>query len=186
MAPQLIDPGEWYLAARDAQLSDLASVALTESYLRDSARLPISVVRQELRKPDRRPVMIRSALKSTVLNESVALVIDDLQGQDAFLLAQTLVRDEVDDVLHRLLVHPVPEIAAAAALQFDLGEASRLTLPDSWREAWNEAFVNARGDSDDHAWRLGRILRHLVTHDPDLVEKWFDARLSELSSGPYP
>lgn len=186
MAPQLVDPGEWYLAARDAQLQDLASVALTESYLRDSARLPASVVRQELRKPDRRPLMIRSALRSTVLNDSVALVIEDLQGQDAFLLAHTLVRDEVDDVLHRLLVHPVPEIAAAAALQFDLGEAGRPTLPDSWRDAWNKAFVNARGDSDDHAWPLGRILRHLVTHDPDLAEEWFKARLSELSAGPYP
>ncbi|MBB5801244.1 hypothetical protein F4560_001012 [Saccharothrix ecbatanensis] len=186
MAPQLAGPVEWYLRARDADLPHLMQSALAESLSKAASDLPADVLQTELAQPQRRPIVIASVLSNSTLNDTVVSVVDGLQADDARLLSYGHFRDTNKDILYRLLTHPVPEIAAATALQFDPVDGRWMSIPDTWRTAWRNAFLNLRADQgENNGWHINSMLKGLITHDQDLAAEWYERRLSEFAEARY-
>ncbi len=181
MRPHMVDPIRWYEAATRAGSPPLVRAALAQCLEAGHFELPDDALKAGLNDLGLRTSVISAALAQTEVTDAVALVIADLRTEDAWLLDQLFVRDTPDEVLHRLLTHPVPAIAACAALGFAAGQKHGPALPEQWRQEWRTAVRNMRAEElDQHAqWRAGELFEHLAEHDPDLFEQWFAARLDE-------
>ncbi|WP_143608692.1 hypothetical protein [Streptomyces sp. CB03234] len=85
-------------------------------------------------------------------------MIDSMRAEDTAHL-DMLFHREADDVMHRLLVHAEPAIAASAAVSFDMGARHGPTVPPEWQAAWRSA-----------------------EHDADTFEEWFCQRLQDMTA----
>jgi hypothetical protein len=181
MRPHLMDPVRWYEAAARAGSPPLVRAALAQCLEAGDFELPQAALAAGLNDSDLRTSVISAALDQTEVTDGIALVIADLHIEDVWLLDRLFVRDTPDEVLHRLLTHTVPAIAASAALGFAVGQQYGPALPEPWRQKWRTAIRNMRAEElDQHTqWRAGELLGHLAEHDPDLFEQWLTARLDE-------
>jgi hypothetical protein len=106
-----------------------------------------------------------------------------MYAEDAAILTYALPAHSPDDVVYRLLTHPVPAVAAAAALLFGIGDGYGMRLPDEWHGPWQRAIVHLRLDhtGNSMAWRLTAMLGQLVAHEPEVAAEWFARRFAELA-----
>jgi hypothetical protein len=118
-----------------------------------------------------------------VVDQTGELVIDSMRAEDASLL-ETLIRHEPDDVMHRLLIHTIPAIAASAAISFSVGAPHGPALPAEWQTSWRRAMQNLRIDHlpPHNRWRAGNVLAYLAKHDADTFESWFHERLQDMTA----
>ncbi|MFF9364461.1 hypothetical protein [Streptomyces griseoluteus] len=184
MGELITDPAAWYEAAGASGNTLVLGAALRQWLSTHPGSVPLPVLRPALDDASTRPAVISVFLAQDFVDETAEAVISSVTARDAGLL-ETLIRHEPDEVMHQLLVHCDPAIAASAAVSFcGLGAPHGPALPQEWRTVWRSAIEGLRFDdlSEHNRWRAGLVLEHLAQHDPDTFEAWFHRRLSEMSS----
>jgi hypothetical protein len=184
MRSHMADPVAWCRTANDQQVPELLHAAFAQLLDHDPAGLPAEALTRHLHDTALRPAIIATVLARTELDPITRQVIADLDTADAAQLQALLGRQAPDEVLHALLLHPVPAIASAAALSFSIGLPLGPTLPESWHDDWEAAIRTLRVDDLDQGtrWRAEYLLNHLATHNPDLFEQWLTRRFDEMNS----
>lgn len=122
-----------------------------------------------------RATVIMAVLESGQ-SDAVDTVMAALEDRDAYLVERVMWRgdDRPNDVARALLQHPNEAIRGNASLALDpSGRGHVPAVPPDWYDEWATAFeVAPLGDALRNNHRLGEILDHLVSSDPDLVERW--------------
>lgn len=183
MGELMTEPSAWYQAAAASGNIPLLGAALRQWFSTGPGCVPTPVLRSALEDFSTRSMVISTVLARDVVDETGEMVISSLTSADTALL-EMLIRHEPDDVMHRLLVHSVPAIAASAAVSFSgLGAPRGPALPPAWRTVWRAAVEGLCLDdlSQHNQWRAGQALGHLAQHDPDTFEAWFLKRLHEMT-----
>ncbi|WP_338671797.1 hypothetical protein V1460_02260 [Streptomyces sp. SCSIO 30461] len=183
MTPLLSDPSAWYEAAAAAGNPLLLRSALGQWLKTDPTTVPRDILARCLDNPDFRSGVISVVLGRAEIDESAEFVIAAMRKEDVGLLDSLFLHDEPEEVLQRLLLHPIAAIASSAAVSFAIGQRHGPSLPEAWRPAWREAVQHMRvEDLPQHSqWRAGQLLGHLAESDPDLFEAWFTERLDEMT-----
>jgi hypothetical protein len=135
-----------------------------------------------------RPEALRAIThEDSELDDLAHTVIDGLTDDDVPLIGDLWIHESVTPILRELLMHTCTAVRALAAVAF--GEGARghgPALPEELRPAWRTALAGAAPDQlPQHSrWRLGEILKHAVTTDPELCADWFiaNAETSGFSS----
>ncbi|GLF95574.1 hypothetical protein [Streptomyces yaizuensis] len=181
--PHLADPSAWYAAAQVAGSPLMLRAALAQ-WLTTSP----STLTEEILTPLLDDHRFRNGVISTVLargedNQATQFVIKMMGKEDAWIIDSLFIQDEPNQVLHRLLLHPIPTVAASAALTFAIGQPHGPSMPEPWRPAWRRAVQALRPDDlpQQDQWRASQLLSHLADHDPDLLEAWYTERLDEMT-----
>ncbi|MGW1143058.1 hypothetical protein, partial [Streptomyces zhihengii] len=162
MGELMTDPAAWYERAYASGNTLIMSAALQQWLSTVPGSVPLPVLRPALEDASTRPAVVSAVLARDVVDEVGDAVISSLTAADAGLL-EMLIRHGPDEVLHRLLVHQDPVIAASAAVSFSgFGAADGPALPPSWRAVWRGAIENLRLDhlSTHNQWRAGHVLAH--------------------------
>lgn len=125
-----------------------------------------------------RSVALGAALASAPVGPVRDRALQELRPSDADLVGVTVLRREKpDDLMLSLLCHDIPEVRAAAAVQFT-GEhgLKRADLPEAWVPKWRAAMLSARprGHGD---FELASALTELVKEAPAAVEDWYAQQL---------
>jgi hypothetical protein len=131
-----------------------------------------------------RTVALAAALEAAPPGDMQERALRELTSTDARMIVGLVARRELsEEVLFRLLTHPVDEIRATTAMQFKLPDDEHgLSLPEAWTEAWLEGVMlatpaNQRGHGDS---ALVNVMQHLARAEPDTAERWFVARLDAV------
>ncbi|MBT2493725.1 hypothetical protein J7E96_35565 [Streptomyces sp. ISL-96] len=124
MGELMADPAAWYREAAASGCSTLLGIALTQWLTTDPDAVPLAVLCAALDDARTRPAAISAVLARGVVDRTGELVIDSM-GAEATARLDMLFHREADDVMHRLLVHAEPAIAASAAVSFDMGARAR-------------------------------------------------------------
>lgn len=138
--------------------------------------------------PELRPEVLRAITREDDdLDDLARIVIDGLTDNDVPLIGDLWIHESVTPILRELLVHTHTSVRALAAVTLAEGARGRgPALPEELRPAWRTALVGAQPDQlPQHSrWRLGEILKHAVTTDPELCADWFiaNAETSGFSS----
>ncbi|MGW6522124.1 hypothetical protein [Streptomyces sp. NPDC054962] len=187
MVPHLADPAAWHAVAASAGSPLMLRAALTRWLTTSPGTLSSDVLTAALDDPRFRANVLSTVLERGEDDEAAEFVIEAMRAEDAWQLDSLFIQDEPNEVLHRLLLHPVPAIASSAAISFAVGQPHGPRLPGAWRPAWRDAVQHLRpGDLSQHDhWRAGQLLGHLADHDPDLLEAWYIERLDELADRGY-
>lgn len=177
------DPLLWLEEAQKNNCQPLIDATLKRALgeTGDDSRV-VGVIRKALFQPRLRGIVISTVLAGERLSPSCELVLDALSSEDTRLLQFVVLRkDNADPVLRRLLTHPVQAISSITALYFAVGVKHGPPLPSEWLKPWRRAVLQLRANKlEQHdRWRLGQLLRHLATADPDLVEEWYVSLLEE-------
>ncbi|WP_435220567.1 hypothetical protein [Streptomyces sp. Tue6028] len=183
MGELMTDPAAWYEAAGMSGNTLVLGAALQQWLSTLPGSVPVHVLRPALEDASIRPAVVSAFLARDVVDETGEAVVSSLTAADAGLL-EALFRHEPDEVVHRLLVHSDPTIAASAAVSFsDLGTRHGPALPEEWRAVWRSAIEGLRLDHlpEHNRWRAGQVLAHVARHDPDAFESWFCRRLAEMA-----
>lgn len=182
MAPLLTDPSTWYHAAAATGSHLLLRTALGQWLKTSPDTMSPEALTRALDDPRLRPSVIWTVLERGKADQTAEFVVAAMRNEDAWLLDSLFTQQDPNEVLHRLLVHPVPALAANAAVSFAVGQPHGPALPDQWRPAWREAVQHLRGEelAQHNQWRAGRLLEYLAEHDPDLFEAWCTERLDEM------
>lgn len=180
----MTDPAAWYDAAARLGVPALLQAALVASLAAADAQVPDAAVTAALDDPRTRNAVLAAVLRRSTVDDVTELVIGRLTTGDAPFLTRALLRDSVDDILHRLLAHQIPSVAGAAALTFAVGRTLGPALPAEWRSAWTDAVLGIKADElGRRSWsRLAEVLEHLAAHDPDIFEQWFIRRTDEMAA----
>ncbi len=88
--------------------------------------------------------------------------------------------------MHAVLQHPVPAIAATAALCFQMGTDHGMPLPPAWQQEWRNSFLASAEFRDSNSltsFRQAEILKRLATDHPEICVDWFErvAQTEDLS-----
>jgi hypothetical protein len=181
IAEHVTDPREWLDAAIEARSRPLVAPLVTKAHA-DGADIA-DLVMAALAIPDLRASALRAIVQwEGELDDLAHAVVDGLTDDDVPLIGELWVQESVTPMLRELLAHPRPAVRALAAVAF--GEGARghgPALPDELRPAWRVALVGAvPGLLPQHSrWRLGEILKHAVTTDPELCADWLIANAGE-------
>ena len=181
MAPHLAEPAAWFHAAAAASVPSLLTAALTRCLDDPQVRLPDDAVAAVLEDESMRAGVLAGVLRRNRIDDTAEVVLQRLRAADAQQLAWLFARDTADGLLHRLLEHPIPAIAGAAAVSFTFGDRPGPALPDAWQQRWADVVVGTRAeDLASHSrGRLGDLLEDLARRNPDLFTAWFTRRLDE-------
>ncbi|MFH9397323.1 hypothetical protein [Streptomyces sp. NPDC017556] len=179
----MTDPEAWYRAASALECRMLQGVALTQWLTLAPDAIPPSMLQAALEDTRSRPAAISAVLARSVVDRAGETVIASLRAEDVPWLDRLFCR-EADDVMHRLLVHDDPAVAASAAVSFAVGTAHGPALPETWRAAWRSALEGMLIDrlTSHNRWRAGYVLAYVAEHDADTFERWFDRRLQDMSA----
>ncbi|MFF5687334.1 hypothetical protein ACFY73_22070 [Streptomyces albidoflavus] len=179
----MTDPEAWYRAASALECRMLQGVALTQWHTLAPDAIPPSMLQAALEDTRSRPAAISAVLARSVVDRAGETVIASLRAEDVPWLDRLFCR-EADDVMHRLLVHDDPAVAASAAVSFAVGTAHGPALPETWRAAWRSALEGMLIDrlTSHNRWRAGYVLAYVAEHDADTFERWFDRRLQDMSA----
>lgn len=177
------DPIPWFEAAQKNNCQPLIDPTLKHALDGTSENsLIVEIIRKALDQPQLRGNVISTILAGERLSSICESVLDALVLEDTrFLEVVILRKDNADPVLHRLLTHPVQAIASTTALYFAVAVKHGPPLPAEWLTHWRKAVLQLRANElgQSERWRLGQLLRHLATADPDLVEEWYVSLLEE-------
>lgn len=184
MAPNMTDPASWFRLANRDRTFALLHAALQQTLEHDPGSATVEEFTAHLDDSRLRPAIVSVALNRPDLDEFAHRVIITLDTGDVPLLDHYLRLGAPTDVLHLLLSHHNPAIAAAAALAFADAQPHGPVLPEEWKDDWRAAIQDMRvDDMDQHTrWKAERLLKHLATQDPDLLERWFARQLDHQSA----
>ncbi|TDV44199.1 ATP-binding protein [Actinophytocola oryzae] len=187
IAPHMTDPAAWVRLANQHRNPALLHAAIQQILKAAPEAVPVEELITHMSDPGLRAAIVSVAVDRSDVDEFTDQVINDLGTADAPLLDRHLRTDSPTDVLHRLLTHPNPAIATAAALEFADAQPYGPTLPDAWKDDWRAAIQDMNvEDMDQHArWKATRVLEHLATNDPDLFEYWFARQLDYQKTREY-
>ncbi|WP_411734208.1 hypothetical protein [Paeniglutamicibacter sp.] len=177
LAEYVTNSGAWLEAAIRAIARPLVAPLLTKAR-EDGADID-DLVMSAIEVPELRPEILRAITHEDAdLDVLAQTVIDGLTDDDVPLIDDLWIHESVTPILRELLMHPRTSVRALAAVAF--GEGARghgPALPEELRPAWRTALVGAAPDQmPQHSkWRLGEILKHAVTTDPELCAEWFIA-----------
>lgn len=179
MALVMQEPVTWLRHAIRERDPALVRAVLVQTLETTSDTTAFADVTTHLQDPVLRPAIVTAALGCLGVDEFTDRVINDLDAADARLFDELLTVEEPTEVHHWLLTHPVPAIAAAAALTFAVAQPFGPALPEEWTGDWRAAVQNMHVDELDHhhSWKAERLLAYLAAHDPDLFEQWFARQL---------
>jgi hypothetical protein len=178
------DPIPWATAASvHGAVMILRSAILRMVQDPNAPDMPPDLMEAVVADPSVRSTAIAAVLFSPKLTPAVEIAVDNMTGADGWMLDQAMLfHKHADRVVWRLLNHPIQVLRSTAAVLFAVGTSQGPPLPVAWKDQWQDALLDARADDlDQHAqWRLGQLLLHLVGAGPDLAERWYSRRLSEM------
>jgi hypothetical protein len=179
------DPTNWAAAAlKHGAVMILRSAILRMVKEPNAPELPADLMRAAVADLKVRSTAISHALFSPTPSPAVEIAIDSMTDSDSWMLDQAMLfHDQADEVVWRLLNHPVQVIRSTTAVYFAVGTSDGPPLPADWTDQWQTALLDAGGeDVGQYAqWRLAQLLQHLVDTDPDLAERWYSRRFSEMT-----
>lgn len=186
LAEQVTNSGAWLEAGIRAIARPLIAPLITKA--RANGADIDDLVMSAIEVSELRPEALRAITHETgELDDLAHTVIDGLTDHDVPLIGELWIHESVTPILRELLMHTHTAVRALAALAF--GEGARghgPALPAELRPVWRTALVGAAADQlPQHSrWRLGEILKHAVTTDPEFCADWFiaNAEISGLSS----
>lgn len=177
LAEHVTNPGAWLEAAIRAIARPLVAPLMTAARA-DGADVD-DLVMSAIEVPELRPEILRAIThEDGDLDNLAQTIIDGLTDEDVPLIGDLWIHESVTPILRELLMHSRVSVRALAAVTF--GEGARghgPALPEELKPAWRAALVGAAPDQlPQHSrWRLGEILKHAVTTDPELCAGWFIA-----------
>jgi hypothetical protein len=186
LAAHVTNPGAWLEAAIRAIAGPLVAPLITKARA-DGVDID-DLVMSAIEVSELRPEALRAIThEDSELDDLAHTVIDGLTDDDVPLIGDLWIHESVTPILRELLMHTCTAVRALAAVAF--GEGARghgPALPEELRPAWRTALAGAAPDQlPQHSrWRLGEILKHAVTTDPELCADWFiaNAETSGFSS----
>lgn len=173
LAERVADPRDWLDPAMRAGTRSIFGAMLTKS--RSLGYAVEGTVFEALEQSNLRDVVLRSFVKETAdLDALAAAVVASLREGDSVLLDDLWVADHTTPMLRALLVHPLAEVRAVAAVAFKEGLKHGPDLPVDLRGQWRTALIGANPNQlPQHArWRLDQMLAHALETDPDLCADW--------------
>ncbi|MHA7306853.1 ATP-binding protein [Arthrobacter sp. TMN-49] len=177
LAKHVTNPGAWLEASIRAIAGSLVAPLITKARA-DGADID-DLVMSAIEVPELRPEVLRAITHEDCELDDLALtVIDGLTDDDVPLIGDLWIHESVTPILRELLIHTHASVRALAAVTFGEGVRGRgPALPEELRPAWRTALVGAAPDElPQHSrWRLGEILKHALTTDPELCADWFIA-----------
>ncbi|WP_449373076.1 hypothetical protein [Arthrobacter psychrolactophilus] len=177
LAEHTTNPGEWLEASISANARHLVAPLITKARA-DGVAID-DLVKSAIKVPELRPEALRAIThEDCELDDLAHTVIDGLTDDDVPLIGDLWIQESVTPILRELLIHKRASVRAIAAVTFGEGVRGREpALPEELRPAWRTALVGAAPDQLPHRsrWRLGEILKHAVTKDPELCADWFIA-----------
>lgn len=186
LAGQVANSRAWLEAAIEVRACPLVAqlVAKARTEGADISDLVISALKVAELRPS---VLCAITQEEGALDDLSRAVIDGLTDDDVSLIGELWVRESATPMLCELLVHKRAAVRALAAVAFGEGAGGHgPAVPDELRPAWRVALVEAvPGRLPQHSrWRLGEILKHAVTADPEFCADWFivNAGATALSS----
>ncbi|HEU5352939.1 MAG TPA: hypothetical protein VFU65_00670 [Actinocrinis sp.] len=187
MQPHMDDPAAWYAAAAKASSPLLLGAALANWLQNAPSTVPADTLTAALQDQSFRAAIVSVIVERTELDETAEIVIANLRAEDTPSLSRLTARTDVDEVLHRLLTHPIAAICGVTALSFAVAQPFGPPLPEQWSPEWRDAVAHLRAQDVGHhsEWRMRELLDHLAEHDPDLFERWFAERLDEQREQGY-
>lgn len=186
LAEHVTNSCAWLEAAIRAVARPLVAPLITQARA-DGADID-DLVMSAVGVPELRPEVLRAIThEDGELDDLARTILDGLTDDDVLLIGDLWIHESVTPILRELLIHPRVLVRALAAVTFREGARGRgPALPEELRPAWRTALVGATPDQMPHhsRWRLGEILKHAVTTDPELCADWFiaNARTSGFSS----
>lgn len=186
LAEHVTNAGAWLEAAIRAIARPLVAPLMTKARA-DGADID-DLVMSAIEVPELRPEVLRAIMhEDGELDDLAHTVIDGLTDDDVPLIGDLWILESVTPILRELLIHTRTSVRALAAVTFAEGARGHgPALPEELRPAWRTALVGAAPDQlPQHLrWRLGEILKHAVTTDPELSADWFiaNAETSGFSS----
>jgi hypothetical protein len=176
LAEHVADVQDWLRISVDRGTRSVVGPLLAKARL---SRVEVyEAVHLALEKPELRATVLRAFMKETKeLDPLAKSVLATLRGSDAMSLDDVWTIDTVTPMLRALLVHPLGEIRAVAAVAFGEGSKYGPALPEDLRADWRAALLDANPDvlPDHSRWRLGQMLEHALQTDPELCADWFIA-----------
>jgi hypothetical protein len=140
-----------------------------------------------LEQPSTRVIALRVFLRATgQLDDLAERVLASMVRGDARALGDFLwTTDEATPTLRAMLVHPLAELRALAAVSFGEAMEHGPPVPDDLRDVWRSALLDADPQElPQHAqWRLEQTLEHSLSSDPELCAEWFIANAQRPSNG---
>lgn len=186
LAEHVTNSGAWLEAAIRAIARPLVAPLMTKARA-DGADID-DLVMSAIEVPELRPEVLRAIThEDGDLDDLARTVIDGLTDDDVPLIGDLWIHESVTPILRELLIHARTSVRALAAVTFAEGARGHgPALPEELRPAWRTVLVGAAPDQlPQHSrWRLGEILKHAVTTDPELCADWFiaNAETSGFSS----
>ncbi|MFJ8822758.1 hypothetical protein ACIREE_13345 [Streptomyces sp. NPDC102467] len=179
----MTDPAAWYHAASASECRMLQGAAPTQWLTLAPDAIPTAVLQAALKNTRSRPAAISAVLARSVVDRAGETVIASLRAEDVPWLDRLFCHD-ADDVMHRLLVHKDPAVAASTAVSFAVGTPPGPALPKDWRAAWSSAFEGLLVDrlTSHNQWRAGHVLAYVAEHDADTFERLFGRQLQDMAA----
>ncbi|MFJ4170294.1 ATP-binding protein [Paenarthrobacter sp. NPDC089714] len=175
LAEHVTNPSTWLEAAIRAVARPLVAPLMTKARA-DGADIDDLVI-SAVEVPELRPEVLRAIMhEDGELDDLAHTILDGLTDDDVLPIGDLWIHESLTPILRALLVHPCVSVRALAAVTFREGARGRgPALPEELRPAWRTALVGATPDQLPHhsKWRLGEILKHSVTTDPELCAEWF-------------
>ncbi len=176
LAEHVAEPAAWLRIAVDSGIRSVVGPMLTRA--RADQLVVDDLVEDALGDLNLRDLVLRVFFHETYELDSVAQsVLAALRKGDAAIAGDIWTVDTATPMLRALIVHPLAEVRAAAAVSFGEGTKHGPQLPDGLRQEWRAALVGADPEDLPHhsRWRLEKILAYAVTSDPELCAEWFIA-----------
>ncbi|WP_343317547.1 ATP-binding protein [Arthrobacter sp. TMP15] len=177
LAEHVANAGAWLEAAIKAIARPLVAPLITKARA-DGADID-DLVMSAIEVPELRHEALRAIThEDCELDDLAHTVIDGLTDDDVPLIGDLWIHESVTPILRELLIHTRASVRALAAVAFGEGTRGRgPEVPEDLRPVWRTALVGAAPDQlPQHSrWRLGEILKHVLTTDPELCADWFIA-----------
>ena len=177
LAEHVNNPQAWLEAAISAVARPLVAPLITKARA-DGSDID-DLVMSAVGVPELRPEALRAIThEDGQLDDLARTILDGLTDDDVPLIGELCIHESVTPILRELLIHPRVSVRALAAVAFREGARGHgPALPEELRPAWRTALGGAIPDQLPHRsrWRLGEILKHAVTTDPELCADWFIA-----------
>lgn len=176
LSRHVTDPDAWLRLAVDSNLGALVGPMLTAA--RAAGANVSDAVLEALESRNLRALVIRAIGHETgELDPLATAVVNQLVAEDAAVFDDLWTSDAATPMLRTLLLHPLREVRAVAAVSFGEGADHGPPLPPDIRALWRAALLEAKPDelTQHSRWRLEQILEHAVETDPELATDWFVA-----------
>ncbi|WP_141567678.1 ATP-binding protein [Serinicoccus profundi] len=176
VAEHVMNPQDWLREAVGHGARSMIGPMLATA--RASSVAVDELVRETLEQKELRGVVLRAVLSETAdLDPLAEQVLAVLHAGDVAYMDDLWTLGAVTPMLRALLLHPLREVRAVAAVSFGEGLKHGPILPEDLRAPWRSALLGANSQElPQHAtWRLEQMLKHATKVDPELCADWLIA-----------